>query len=143
MTASGRGRWRRTASTPRAPAALAGLALALAAACSGFQGPVEDIPADDPRLDGASESPDGIWESQPWSDPSLPWIEFPPRTTVGLEHGLGRTPRVVLVYLSFDAEGTRAALASGDLALTIDIDEQWVRILNDTNAVFFFRVVLE
>jgi hypothetical protein len=94
---------------------------------------------DSPELASASVSAEGIWESGPWT--GTPWIPFPGRITMQLEHTLGRTPRVVLVYLAFDDEGTDPALAAGDLARVADVTDTTVTVHNDTSATFFVRVV--
>lgn len=99
--------------------------------------------ADDPELAHASVSDDGVWESVPWSAPEARWLEYPPRVTVQLEHGLGYTPREVLVYLSFDPLGSEPALAAGDLARIVSVDATTVSVRNETSAAFFVRVVVE
>ena len=108
--------------------------------------PVDDTmiyPSSSEELSGASLSPEGLWESMPWSDPEHPWLRYPGRTTVQLEHGMGRVPRSVAVYLAFDSVGTEPGLASGDLARVSDVNENTVTIRNDTSASFFIRVVLQ
>ena len=99
--------------------------------------------ATSPELSGASLSTEGVWESTPWSDPNQPWLRYPGRGTIQLEHGMGRVPRLVMVYLAFDSVGTEPGLASGDLARLVDADENTVTIRNDTSASFFVRVVLQ
>lgn len=94
--------------------------------------------SDSPELAGASVQ-DGVWESAPWE--GAPWLSFPPRTTLVLEHTLGRAPRAVWVYLAFDPEGTEPALAAGDLARISAVSETSVSVRNDTNAGFYCRVV--
>lgn len=98
-------------------------------------------PADAPELAHASVSDDGVWESVPWAGQSAPWLEFGPRATVELEHGLDHEPRAVLVYLAFDPEGTDPALAAGDLARVVEASGTTVAVKNDTNATYFIRVV--
>ena len=58
-----------------------------------------------------------------------------------VEHSIGYTPRVVLVYLSFEAIGSEPAMAAGDLARIVSVDESTITIRNDTSAMFFARVV--
>lgn len=118
---------------------LAAVALVLAIpACSLPTGETVTYTADSPELANASVR-DDVWESSPWT--GAPWIAFDPRATVELEHTLGRAPRVVLVYLAFDAEGTDAALAAGELARVVEVTDTTLTIRNDTSAAFFFRVV--
>jgi hypothetical protein len=97
--------------------------------------------ADSPELANASVNEAGVWESVPWKGQNAPWIEFGPRLTVELEHTLGYEPRVVLVYLAFDPEGTDPALAAGDLARVVEVTDTTVSVKNDTNATYYIRVV--
>ena len=95
-------------------------------------------PADAPELAAASVE-DGVWESMPWTGSE--WLPYPPRATIEVEHGLGRTPRTVLVYLSFEPSGEEPALAAGDLARFIEADDTTLTVRNETSARFFARVV--
>jgi hypothetical protein len=119
-------------------------ALAIQPACGRpAPGGVVIFTASSPELAMASIDPEtGSWESAPWSPADTGWIPYPPRGQVQLEHRLGREPRTVLVYLSFDRAGTSPALAAGDLARVIDVDESTITIWNDTNGSYFARVVL-
>lgn len=99
--------------------------------------------ADSPFLAMASVDPEsGSWESAPWSPGEMGWIPYPPRGQIQVAHGLGRVPRTVLVYLSFDAAGTSPGLAAGDLARLVAADATNVTVWNDTNGSFFARVVV-
>lgn len=118
--------------------------LVLLAALPGCGLPSGDLvvyTADSPELARASVSPEGVWESVPWSAQDAPWLPFPPRITVELEHTLGREPRAVLVYLAFDPEATAPALAAGDLARIVEVTDTTVTVQNDTSGSYFFRVV--
>lgn len=97
--------------------------------------------ADSPELASASVSAEGVWESAPWMGQEAPWIELGPRVTVELEHTLGHEPRAVLVYLAFDPEATDPALAAGDLARVVEVTDTTVAVKNDTNAIYYVRVV--
>ncbi len=98
--------------------------------------------AGSPELAMASIDPEsGSWESAPWSPGEMGWIPYPPRGQIQLEHGLGRVPRTVLVYLSFERTGTSPGLAAGDLARLVDADETTVTVWNATNGTYFARVV--
>lgn len=110
-------------------------------ACALPTGDMVVYTADSPELANASVSPEGVWESVPWSGQDTPWLPFPPRITAELEHTLGREPRVVLVYLAFDPEATEPALAAGDLARVVEVTETTVTVHNDTSGSYFFRVV--
>jgi hypothetical protein len=71
------------------------------------------------------------------------WQPYPGATVLDLEHGLGRVPQAVLVYLSFEPTGAAASLAAGDLAQIVEVDETRVVVRNRTNADLFCRIVLE
>lgn len=99
------------------------------------------------EADAGASGPDGgvpegcFWQSSDWS--SNDWLEYPARRTLSIEHGLGRIPTQVLVYISFEPSGNGSALAAGDLARFHDITDTVVEIENDTNSDYYFRVVLE
>lgn len=86
----------------------------------------------------------GVWQSAPWGGEGsgVTWIAYPGRVQVQVEHGLGRVPTGVLVYLSFLENGDDPALAAGDLARVTQIDETHVTIWNDTNAGYYARIVV-
>jgi hypothetical protein len=94
----------------------------------------------------ASESGER-WQSAPWQDAE--WLSLPGRTKLKLEHGLGRVPDLVQVYLSFekddsDRAGTRSSfLAAGDLAHITEVTVSSITIENTTEQSFCLRVVLE
>lgn len=71
------------------------------------------------------------------------WHDYPGGVTLSIEHGLGRAPRVVLVYLSFESNGSGATLASGDLAQIDSVDATNVVVHNRTDADLYCRVVLQ
>lgn len=110
------------------------------------QNPVEAA-ASCPRLE------DGVWESAPWPPASMatdsngaltcPWLRFEGRTTYRLGHALGRTPRQITIYLSFDEDGSSSAIGAGDSARIIGADETAVQLRNGTNQEFFLRAVLQ
>ncbi len=115
--------------------------LALVASCGVPMDELYVYTADSPELANASVSPEGVWESAPWSGQDAPWILYPPRATIELEHTLGREPTTVLVYLAFDEEATAPALAAGDLARIVEVTDTTITIHNDTSGSYFFRVV--
>lgn len=135
-----------------------GLALALGSGGCGKPpaGGVDIVPSgpDDTRLAFASVSPMGAtgddvssWESVPWRDEAhpevvRPWIPYPGHVQLQVHHEQGRIPRAVLVYLSFVENGQNPALAAGDLARVVDVNEEFVTVWNDTNGAYFARVVL-
>jgi hypothetical protein len=124
--------------------ALSTLLVLVAPACGRpAPGGVVVFTASAPELAMASVDPEsGSWESAPWAPGATGWLPYPPRGQIQLEHALGRAPRVVLVYISFERSGTTPALAAGDLARVVDVDESTVTIWNDTNGSYFARVVL-
>ena len=87
------------------------------------------------------------WQSAPWQN--APWTSLPGETRVRMEHGLGRVPDSVEVYLSFekddsDREGTRNSfLAAGDLARIYEVTDSTITIRNATEQAFCLRVVLQ
>lgn len=99
-------------------------------------------PVDAPELAMASTDPEtGSWQSAPWS--GIDWIPYPPRGQIQVEHALGRVPTTVMIYLSFDPDGSTPALAAGDLARVVDVDASTVTVWNDTNGRYFARVVVQ
>ena len=118
--------------------------LPLAAACG-------DAAAQDPivldsacaETDLASDGSVAAWESAGWPPaPRCDWLLFDGRRTVELNHGLGRTPRDVSIYLAFEPDGRSAAPAAGDLARILAADADSVQLRNETNEDFFLKVVL-
>ncbi len=123
-------------------AAALGMAMLVPACGLPAPGGVVVFAAGSPELAMASIDPEsGSWESAPWSPGEMGWIPYPPRGQIQLEHGLGRVPRTVLVYLSFERTGTSPGLAAGDLARLVDADETTVTVWNATNGTYFARVV--
>lgn len=113
------------------------------ASCGLPTGDTVFYPSDAPELANASESPEGVWESAPWSSPTSVWLPYPAQITLEVEHGLGRVPRHVEVYISFEEDGRNAGVASGDLARIVAVDETTVTVRNGTNAQLFARIVLQ
>jgi len=126
-----------SARTPRAALLLLG---ALAAGCGLPTGDLVVYEENAPELDAAS-CVDGVYETAPWSAPDAPWLPYPPRDTIQIEHCLGRAPRAVEVYLSFEPDGAEPALAAGDLARVVAVDETTISVKNETSAMFFARIV--
>ncbi len=94
--------------------------------------------ADHPPSAGMTDGDE--WQSVDWLGD--PWLRYPGRATLIMEHELGRMPSSVLVYLSFEPDGASAALTAGDTARIVSVDERFVTIANDTDADFFIRVVV-
>ncbi|RLB45669.1 MAG: hypothetical protein DRJ42_29415 [Deltaproteobacteria bacterium] len=99
---------------------------------------IEVGPADYPPSAGTTD--DDSWQSVGWLGD--PWLRYSGQATLILEHELGREPSTVLVYLSFEEDGSGAALTAGDTARIVSVDDSFVTIRNDTNADFFLRLVI-
>jgi len=94
--------------------------------------------ADHPPTAGVTDGDQ--WQSVGWLGDA--WLRYPGRSTIVMEHELGRTPASVLIYLSFEEDGAGAALTAGDTARIVSVDERFVTIRNDTDADFFLRAVV-
>ena len=81
------------------------------------------------------------WESNGWFGTSCDWTTFLGRTTYEISHPLGRVPKSVLIYISFQANGAAATLASGDAGLVVSASDQTITVRNNTEQRFFLRVV--
>ncbi|MBW2461463.1 MAG: hypothetical protein JRH11_07440 [Deltaproteobacteria bacterium] len=99
---------------------------------------IEVGPADYPPSAGTTN--DDSWQSVGWLGD--PWLRYSGQATLIMEHELGREPSSVLVYLSFEEDGSGAALTAGDTARIVSVDDSFVTIRNDTNADFFLRLVI-
>jgi hypothetical protein len=131
------------------PCAL-GLGLALTASSCGKPGPG---PTAMYNIDGGFEAglpmamidpTTGTWESSPWGDDGgvVSWIPYGPHQQLDLEHGLGRIPDEVLVYISFFPGGQSPSQAAGDLARIVAVTADRVIVWNDTNGSYYARVVV-
>ncbi|MBX7192651.1 MAG: hypothetical protein K1X94_11365 [Sandaracinaceae bacterium] len=124
----------------------ASLLATLAACGKPTPGEIVVFTASSPELAMASVDPEtGSWQSAPWGDTAgtVTWLPYPPRGQIQIEHGLGRVPSTVLVYLSFDEHGSSPALAAGDLARVLEVDATTVTLWNATNGSYFARVVVQ
>ena len=98
----------------------------------------------DEELEDAQTTEQMVWESTPWQ--GAPWLCFDSGMKLRISHSLGYTPALVQIYLSFfnsDDGPTSSFLASGDLARTVEVTDDYVMIENNTEEYFFLRVVLE
>jgi hypothetical protein len=124
------------------PSVLFLLAAALPACGRPAPGTLRTYAADAPELAMASIDPvSGTWESVPWT--GADWLPYGPRAQLQVTHGLGRLPRTVQVYLAFDELGSDPASAAGDLARVIEVTDTTVTVWNDTNGVYFARIVVQ
>ncbi len=124
---------------------LAAIAVALAVGCGlPPPGALAVYTQSSPELAGASVDPEtGSWQSAPWSAPGVTWLPYPPQGRLLVEHGLGRVPSTILVYLSFAPNGESSVLAAGDLARVLDADASSVTLWNATNGSYFARIVVQ
>jgi len=96
-------------------------------------------------LEHQSES-NGVWQSAEWD---TPWLSFPAKQSVTIEHALGRTPRLVQIYVSFESGGcdrdatTTALLAAGTLAHISRVNDATVTVRNGTNEDYCLRIVVQ
>ncbi|MBX3247347.1 MAG: hypothetical protein KF901_09205 [Myxococcales bacterium] len=103
------------------------------------------IEVSEAELPCASSAPGEPWESTAWPDGSgaCPWLRFEGRRTYRIAHGLGRAPRSVLVYLSFEEDGTSSAPSAGDMSRILTANDAFVELRNGVNQDFYLRVVLD
>lgn len=125
---------------------------ALVALAVGCEKPPPDgvtrIREDDELLAGQATEPEApamdepirSWSSTPWN--GQPWIPYPGRAVLDIDHPLDRVPHGVLVYVSFTEDGLNPGLAAGDLAQVREMTADRVVIWNNTNGAYFVRVVL-
>jgi hypothetical protein len=112
-------------------------------ACTGVDPSARSVTLDD--LEHQSES-NGVWQSAEWD---TPWLTFPAKQTVTIEHGLGTTPRLVQVYIDFDRAGcdrdamTTSLLASGTLARISQVNSNSITVRNDTKEDYCVRLVAQ
>lgn len=86
------------------------------------------------------EAADGVYMSSPWEGELL---YFPGGMHYALEHKLGKKPRWVTSYLSFDRDGTKAsslAQSAGNQVVILDVDEATVTLANDSCADYWLLV---
>jgi hypothetical protein len=84
------------------------------------------------------------WESAPWGGPGsgVHWLPFGAREQLQVQHGLGRVPTGVITYISFVEDGQNPGQAAGDLAQIVEVTADHVTVWNDTNGMYFARVVV-
>jgi hypothetical protein len=122
------------------------LALALAVAATLGCAPACDTgEASEPQRFTGGTTKNGIYETSGWSGG---WLHFPGGKRYDLVHHLGFSPAVVDVSLSFSESGVgdrvqadTAAKAAGNSGEAEIVNDEYVRIKNDTCAEFWVRVV--
>lgn len=105
---------------------------------------VVEVHAADLACADAAPDADGSWQSAPLPPlaSGCSWLQFDGTTTYVIDHPLGRAPRDVGIYLSFDESGAPASLAAGDEALIQALDDTTLTLRNATHQRFFARVLL-
>ena len=129
----------------RAQAILFGACAAMAAASLGCNnsGPFtcdRSAEANPPIRYTEGTAEDGVYMSSPWEGELL---YFPGGARYALEHKLGKAPRWVTSYLSFEREGTRTASLgqpAGNQVVIVDVDATTVTVANDSCADYWLLV---
>ena len=102
----------------------------------------EDTPK---RYTGGNTSPDRtFYETNDWKGS---FVDFPAGRRLALVHGLRETPNELRSYLAFDehpfpqnGEGF-VAESAGNQVLIEDVNDEFIRVRNDTCEHFFLRIV--
>lgn len=82
----------------------------------------------------------GVWSSAAsWSSGFFPIASD---QTLTIHHGLGRTPALVQVYVSFGESPVYFTLASGNMAEINVVDATQVVIHNHTGTNYWYKLVL-
>jgi hypothetical protein len=97
------------------------------------------------RYEKGTTSADGtFYETNAWD---LPFVDFPAGRRWALIHGLKDTPIEIKSYLAFKAKALPkggkgfAAESAGNQVLIEGVDEESVRVRNDTCEHFYLRLV--
>lgn len=104
-----------------------------------------DAEAQDPVVVSTpcAEAAEGAWQTSPFSPSTgCEWFEYRGDTSYRIEHGLGRAPVSLETYVAFAEDGRGSAVASGDIAVIVEVGETSVVLRNRTRETFFARVVL-
>jgi hypothetical protein len=94
---------------------------------------------------GSTNAALSYYESDTWDGP---YLKFPPQRTYDFHHGLGRRPSAVLSYVGFSESPLGSSNGNGNISeaagneVIIEwVDEQVVRVRNDTCETFYLRLV--
>lgn len=94
--------------------------------------------------EGGTTTEDGLYYSSPWNGG---WLHFPGGKRYDLVHNLGFQPQEVGIFLSFsengvgnDGQGSSAAPSAGNSSPVQLVNDEIVRIKNDTCSEFWVRV---
>lgn len=137
----------RRSSALAALAALAAFAALMLSACeSKGVNTIYEIRADE--LSCALSVAPEWWASAPFPgadgelDPDCEWLRFPGLSLLEIEHGLGRAPSQISLYISFEPNGVSSTISSGDSGRIVGADERYVVVENFTEQEFFLRIEL-
>lgn len=106
----------------------------------------DDAVRDPPEAvtDGTTDDSGSFYESAPWEGA---YLKFPPQKRYDFMHGLGDTPDLIQVYVGFtktplgdDGQGN-ISLAVGNEAIIEEVNDEYVRVRNDTCETFYVRLV--
>ena len=102
----------------------------------------EDTPK---RYTGGNTSPDRTYyETNDWKES---FVDFPAGRRLALVHGLRETPIELRSYLAFDAHpfpqngAGFVAESAGNQVLIEDVNDEFIRVRNDTCEHFYLRIV--
>jgi hypothetical protein len=104
----------------------------------------EKVPT--PYDGGNTNSASTVYETNAWDEP---FVDFPAGRRVALRHRLGEIPVVIRSYLAFDDnpfpdDETKpgfVAESAGNQVLIERVDDEFIRVRNDTCEQFFLRLV--
>ena len=91
-------------------------------------------------------APGEPWESAQWPPFEMGecrWLRFDGRETYRVAHELGRRPRHVGLYLSFDETGRNSAPSAGDATRIVEVDDATITLRNGTHQDFYLKIVLQ
>jgi hypothetical protein len=121
-----------------------GAALALLGCESTCPRETEKVPT--PYEDGNTNASGTLYETNAWDEP---FVHFPAGRRVALHHGLVETPVQIRSYLAFkecpfpadETEPGFVAESAGNQVLIERVDDEVVRVRNDTCEEFWLRLV--
>lgn len=112
-----------------------------------YEIPIAELPCaygfPDDEMGGESGD---FWASAPFPDAEgeldegCEWLPFPGLSLLEIEHGLGRTPSQISIYISFAPNGESSTISSGDSGRIVGADERFVVVENFTEQRFYLRV---
>ena len=117
------------------------LAILFLAGCSQLDNCPDEAKRSIYAAEGTTNLETLTYTSAPWGGPRN---EFPAKTCVRFEHGLGTTPEIVNTYVSFSSKGGDETENAGNQGRIKCVDGEQIVIKNDTcEESFFIRVVAQ